>query len=51
MNGGYRPTAKLKSDDRVWSVDEYGQIFEDEIVLMAHLEPSKTGENFLSLTV
>jgi len=51
VDGGYRSIAKLKSGDRVWSIDEKGKMIEDEIVLMAHMEPYETGEDFLYLKV
>lgn len=45
VDGGYCSIANLKPGDRVWSLDENGKIFEDEIVLMAHIESNETGKD------
>lgn len=44
VDGGYRSIANLKPGDQVWSLNDYGKLIEDEIVLMAHIEPNETGK-------
>lgn len=48
VDGGHRSIANLKPGDQVWSLDEYGNLIEDEIVLLAHVEPDKAGRYHLS---
>jgi len=44
IDGGQRSIEQLKVGDRVWSVSSDGtKLIQDEIILMMHNEPHKTG--------
>lgn len=45
INGEKRRIEDLKAGDRVWSIDPVtNELVQDEIILMMHNEPNKTGE-------
>lgn len=50
VDGGKRRVEELKLGDRIWSIDPNNpdQLLEDEIMLMAHNEPNRTGLHHFS---